>query len=133
MHPSGEVGEAKTMTSTEYGHHFSVKNIPFGIASSGKHSNKQAATRIENNVVFLNDLAQAGFFKPVDGLPNGVFAEGSLNSFAALPKVVVTGVRKTIQDSVIANGVASFPSGSVEEVSKVTMHMPVEVMDFVGL
>ena len=121
------------MTSTEYGHHFSVKNIPFGIVSSERHSSKQAATRIENNVVFLNDLAKVGLFKSVEGLPNGVFAESSLNNFAELPKSVVTGVRKAIQDSVISNGVSSLPSGSVEEVSKVTVHMPIEVKDFVGL
>lgn len=120
------------MTSTEYAHHFSVKNIPFGIASSERHKGPQAATRVENTVVFLNDLQDAGFFNGVVGLSKGVFAQGILNTFAALPKAVTGGVRKALQDAIGAKGVSSLPAGSTEEISKVTMHMPIEVKDFTG-
>lgn len=36
--------------------HFSIKNIPYGIATSDGHSQKVVATRIHDHVIFLNDL-----------------------------------------------------------------------------
>lgn len=38
--------------------HFSVRNIPFGIASSKAHPQQSAATRIEDTVIFLDELAK---------------------------------------------------------------------------
>jgi fumarylacetoacetase len=40
--------------------HFSVNNIPFGIASSAIHPNRSVATRIGDKVVFLDELAKHG-------------------------------------------------------------------------
>lgn len=40
--------------------HFSLANIPFGIATSRKHPKKSVVTRLENNVIFLLDLCDAG-------------------------------------------------------------------------
>lgn len=39
-----------------YSEHFSIKNIPYGIATEPGHSQKGVVTRIHDNVVFLNDL-----------------------------------------------------------------------------
>lgn len=36
--------------------HFSIKNIPYGIASSKARPQKAVATRIHEHVVFLKDL-----------------------------------------------------------------------------
>lgn len=123
------------MTPPNYAHHFSLKNIPFGIASSKKHVTPQVVTRIENTVIFLNDLAQAGYFKEVNwtGVSDGVFAESTLNSFAALPKSITGAVRLIIQEVIGERGLASLPSESTEDVPTVTMHMPVEVRDFTGM
>jgi len=43
-----------------YASHFSIRNIPFGIASSKDHRHQSAATRIEDTVVFLDELAKNG-------------------------------------------------------------------------
>jgi fumarylacetoacetase len=41
-----------------YSHHFSINNIPFGIASSSSHAHKSVATRLEDTVIFLDELAR---------------------------------------------------------------------------
>jgi hypothetical protein len=41
-----------------YSHHFSINNIPFGIASSSSHAHKSIATRLEDTVIFLDELAK---------------------------------------------------------------------------
>ena len=46
----------------DYSSHFSVKNIPFGIASNSTHAEAQCVTRIGNSVIFLALLAKAGWF-----------------------------------------------------------------------
>lgn len=120
------------MAATDFAHHFTEKNIPFGIASSQSHKTPQAATRLGNAVIFLNDLVEE-LFKGVDGLPRGVLNEQTLNSFAALPKTVHQHVRKQIQQTYQHNGLDGFPSGSKEDINSVTMHLPVEIKDFAGM
>ncbi|KAL6912781.1 hypothetical protein FSHL1_010464 [Fusarium sambucinum] len=113
------------MSTADFSHHFSDKNIPFGIASSATHTNPQAVTRLGNTVVFLSDVE----FKGVEGL-TGVFSQPTLNAFAALPKSVYQDVRKQIQSAHQKNGLDDFPSGSKEDISAVTMHLPMEIKDF---
>jgi fumarylacetoacetase len=120
------------MTAADFSHHFTEKNIPFGIASSQSHKNPQAVTRLGNTVIFLNDLINQ-LFKDVDGCPRGVLNEQTLNSFAALPKTVHQHVRKQIQQVYQQNGLNGFPSGSKEHIHAVTMHLPVEIKDFAGM
>jgi len=36
--------------------HFSIANIPYGIASSSQHPRPFPVTRLQDNVFFLNDL-----------------------------------------------------------------------------
>lgn len=119
------------MTSTGYAGHFSDRNIPFGIASSPGHPQPQAATRIGNSVIFLADLANAGAFARVAGLPVGALAEPTLNTFAALPQAVHIAVRTTVRSRWReGGGLSLLPPGSVEDVGAVTMHLPVHVSDF---
>ncbi|CAK7219726.1 hypothetical protein SBRCBS47491_003947 [Sporothrix bragantina] len=120
------------MTSTpDYAGHFSDRNIPFGIASSATHPSPQAATRIGNSVIFLNDLAKDGLFASAAGLTNGVLAESTLNSFAALPQSVHTAVRAAVGDAYRKqNDLSHFPTASIVDIADVTMHMPVHVGDF---
>lgn len=49
--------------------HFSIANIPFGIGNSATHPSKSPVTRIENTVIFLDELAKHGLFS---ALPSGV-------------------------------------------------------------
>lgn len=39
-----------------FSEHFSIKNIPYGIATSEGHPEKAVATRIGDHVIFLIDL-----------------------------------------------------------------------------
>jgi fumarylacetoacetase len=121
------------MTSPEYAHHFSHNNIPFGIASSPTHETPQAATRLQNTVIFLNDLVEADTFSAVHDLPKGIFAKETLNEFASLPKSVQSAIRSIIRDAFSKGGIDAFPAGCREDVRQVTMHLPVNVGDFIGM
>ncbi|KAG8668469.1 hypothetical protein FPOAC2_07756 [Fusarium poae] len=114
------------MSTADFSHHFSDKNIPFGIASSATHTNPQAVTRLGNTVIFLDDL---DLLKGVEGVA-GVFRQPTLNAFAALSKSVHQDVRKQIQSVHQKNGLDGFPSGSKEDIGDVTMHLPMEIKDF---
>ena len=39
-----------------FSNHFSVRNIPYGIATSSSHPQKAVVTRLQNHVFFLSDL-----------------------------------------------------------------------------
>lgn len=121
--------------SGSYSHHFSRRNIPFGIASSAKHPSPQAATRVRNSVIFLHDCHSAGLFSSI-GLPANVFHSDTLNGFAALPKTAHRNVRQLLQVAIREDDAIkldALPEGSVEHVDQVTMHMPVRVGDFTGM
>jgi fumarylacetoacetase len=114
------------MTSPEYSSHFSLANIPFGVASSKEHPSPQCVTRLENTVIFLGVLQGTGVFKKVTDLPNDVFDQPTLNEFAALPKSIQREVR-TILQSVLTE---RLPENSTEDIAAVTLHMPVSVGGF---
>ena len=120
------------MASADYAHHFSSRNIPFGIASSSAHEKPQAVTRIENTVLFLDDLQRGGLLSRVSGLEDGVFAHPTLNKFASLSGSVHKGVREAVRNAFDKGGFGAFPLGSGEKLADVGMHLPVEVGDFVG-
>ncbi|RSM17871.1 hypothetical protein CDV31_003297 [Fusarium ambrosium] len=111
----------------DFSHHFSEQNIPFGIASSSKHQDPQAVTRIGNTVLFLADLQDHGLFS---SLPKGVFKQDTLNEFTALPRSQSVEVRETIQNVIRQDGIEGFPSTAREDISDVAMHLPVEIKDF---
>jgi fumarylacetoacetase len=122
------------MTSPDYAHHFSVCNVPFGIASSKAHPEPQAVTRLENFVIFLHDCHSDGLFSGIDGLPQDIFTHGTLNEFAALSKPIQQHVREAIQTIYQTGdtGLSNFPLSSLEDITQVEMHMPVTVGDFAG-
>lgn len=39
-----------------FSNHFSIRNIPYGIATSSSHPQKTVATRLHDHVFFLSDL-----------------------------------------------------------------------------
>lgn len=122
------------MASPDYAHHFSVRNVPFGIASSKAHPKAQAVTRLGNSVVFLNDCHVGGLFEGIEGLRLGIFANDSLNAFAALPQSTHQHVRRIIQGTCQDRtlDVSKLPLGSAEDIAQVQMHLPVSVGDFAG-
>lgn len=116
------------MTSPEYSSHFSLANIPFGVASSKTHPNPQCVTRLENTVIFLDVLHQAGIFSEIPDLPKGVFSKPTLNDFAALSKIPQRAVREALQ----ARLKGPLPENSTEGIEAVTLHLPVTVGGFTG-
>jgi fumarylacetoacetase len=116
------------MTSPEYSSHFSIANIPFGVASSDNHREPQCVTRLENKVIFLGVLQRSGIFAEVSSLPEGVFDKATLHEYAALPKSIHREVRKALQNVLTA----PLPDNSTEDISAITMHLPVSVGGFTG-
>lgn len=118
--------------ASSYAHHFSERNIPFGVASSEQHPKPQAATRIQDQVIFLGTLAEAGFFKDVVDLPTEVLSQQTLNQFASLPKITHRAVRQTLQDAFNKDGLGAFPESAKADINRAVMHLPVAVGDFSG-
>jgi len=117
------------MTSPEYSNHFSIANIPLGVASSNKHPEPQCVTRLENKVIFLGVLQRSGLFAEVLSLPEGVFNKAALNEYAALPKTIHREVRKVLQEALTT----PLPDNSTEDISAVTLYLPVSVGGFTGM
>ena len=116
------------MTSPDYSHHFSLANIPFGVASSKNHTNPQCVTRLENTVIFLSVLHRSGILSQITSLPEGVFDKSTLNEYAALPKATQREVRNVLQAALTK----PLPTCSTENISAVTLHLPVQVGGFTG-
>ncbi|KAF2245724.1 hypothetical protein BU26DRAFT_522111 [Trematosphaeria pertusa] len=107
--------------------HFSINNIPYGIASSIKRPIPQAVTRIGDNVIFLAELVNKKPFANIDmtALPS-ILQGSSLNAFAALSKGIHAQVRSAIQ----ATYRSKLHHESAEHIKDVRMHLPVVIGDF---
>jgi fumarylacetoacetase len=114
-----------TSLNSDFGSHFGIENIPFGIASSNKHTSQQAVTRLENKVIFLADLVQSN--SELQSLPSGIFSQPTLNAFAALGRPAHQLVRSAVQKLIKEN---KLPESSTEDLSACQMHLPVQVSDF---
>lgn len=109
-----------------YTSHFGINNIPYGIASSAKRPQPQAATRIGDEVIFLAELATLDSFRAISADLPTLFSQPTLNAFAAQPQDVQTRVRTSIQDAYRATQ----HTPSSEPLSAVTLHLPVSIGDF---
>lgn len=108
--------------------HFSIDNIPFGIASSQSHPKKTLATRLSNHVIFLDELAKVD--KPsVKEETISSFSGPVVNTFAALSKAQHSATRKWIQ-SVLAKSLEGLPSSCICPVESATLHLPLDIGDF---
>ncbi|PVH82821.1 fumarylacetoacetate hydrolase family protein [Cadophora sp. DSE1049] len=108
--------------------HFSVANIPYGIASSAAHPAKSPATRIEDTVIFLDELSKYGLLSSLPSEVIQAFSEPTLNTFAALPKSIQKQTRHVLQS--LLRKPEDLPSGSTAAVQDVSMHLPVSIGDF---
>lgn len=57
--------------------HFSIENIPFGIASSAEHPRKAVVTRFEDNVIFLDELVK---------IDSHSISEETINTFSSVSR-----------------------------------------------
>jgi len=60
-----------------YADHFSLDNIPYGIGSSGAHPQRSVVTRLEDEVIFLDELVKAGLLPSVPESTAKTFSEVS--------------------------------------------------------
>ncbi|OOG00043.1 hypothetical protein ASPCADRAFT_40176 [Aspergillus carbonarius ITEM 5010] len=118
------------MTSPLYSHHFSIDNLPYGIASSPTHPTPQCATRLHNTIIFLSDLQSAGLFSSIPSLPPHIFSHSTLNPFASLPRTTQTQVRHVLQSALQSNPTPLFSDSSTSDITTVTMHLPVSIPSF---
>ncbi|KAJ5980921.1 hypothetical protein N7481_008219 [Penicillium waksmanii] len=114
------------MSSPEYSDHFSITNIPFGVASSESHPNPQCVTRLGNKVIFLVDIQRSGVFSNITGLLEGIFDSPTLNKYAALPRPIQREVRRVLQETLKK----ALPMGLAEDIGAVTLHLPIAVGGF---
>lgn len=119
------------MASPKYSHHFSVNNLPYGVASSPTQP-RQCATRLANTVIFLGALQQSGFFDKIDALSNDIFSSTTLNEFAALPKHTHTAVRAHLQSTLRDPGLDAIPANAKADITAVQVHLPVSIPGFTG-
>ncbi|KAF3004384.1 hypothetical protein E8E13_010023 [Curvularia kusanoi] len=109
-----------------YTSHFGINNIPYGIASSSQRPQPQAATRINDEVIFLAELAQHPSFTSISPDLPTLFSHPTLNAFAAQPAQIHASVRTAIQNAY--NSGAHTPSS--EPLTSITLHLPVSIGDF---
>lgn len=110
--------------------HFSIANIPFGIASSLNHPHLAAATRLQNVVIFLDELFENGYLDGIEGLTKEVLVQSTLNTFAALPLSVRRQVRARLQSLLDPAARTELPESCYCQSFEAKMHLPVSVGDF---
>ncbi|KAF9733982.1 hypothetical protein PMIN06_005188 [Paraphaeosphaeria minitans] len=109
-----------------YTSHFGINNIPYGIARSSKRSAPQAVTRIGDEVIFLAELSKQAPLAEISANLSSIFAEKTLNTFAAQPKNVHVQTRAAIQEA-YKNSLHKEYS---EDIKDVELLLPVQVGDF---
>lgn len=112
--------------ATTYASHFGLNNIPYGIARSAQRQSPQAVTRIGNEVIFLTELSKKEPFINIHPDLSSVFAERTLNTFAALPKDIHARTRAAIQEAYRKD----LHKEHSEDIKDVTLQLPVQVGDF---
>lgn len=92
----------KSWISIPRGSHFSLANIPFGIISTNAKPAPRPAIAIGDSVLDLDAFATGDGFNGLENFRQfkfqKVFAETTLNTFAALGRPVHEAVRKYLQD-----------------------------------
>lgn len=108
---------------------FSIYNIPFGIVTIGD-SDHRIASRIGDEVIDLKAATIYGIFDGLD-ISGEDFIATSLNAFIGKGKAVTNAVRERLQ-AALANDKSPLvkAQGVFYPVSRVQVHMPIEVGDY---
>ncbi|GAA5854260.1 hypothetical protein JCM9279_005101 [Rhodotorula babjevae] len=120
--------------------HFSLNNVPFGVVSRSQDgAARVCATRIGDHVVDLSVLEVEGLLDEAFGTDTSsqrVFAQPTLNAFAALPVETRNVMRLAIQTLLSPDSPALRDSPTLRErailpLDTVTPHLPLSIPDFV--
>lgn len=108
---------------------FSIYNLPFGIFSTSEKG-KRVGMAIGDKVVDMKAGADEGLFEEIE-FDYSVLELDYLNEMIALGKQVSSRIRETVQKALCdEHSVLVKIEGIMEEMSAVTMHMPVKVGDY---
>ena len=121
------MGSEFQSSATDYTDHFSVENIPWGIATRKVSNNKSqtcVVTRVGKEVIFLGPMQDD---LNIQDLPKDVLSQPTLNEFASLGRVVHRAVRQSIQNLVRTNRI---PANSKASLTDVDLELPMAVGDF---
>ncbi len=110
---------------------FPIQNLPYGVFSTDDAPTR-VGVAIGDQILDLEAVARAGLFDGLD-LPDGLFADRSLNRFLGLGRPVWTEVRAWIVELLTAGNDELEQVGEAGLVSqrRATLHLPVEIGDFV--
>lgn len=75
-----------------YAEHFSIDNIPYGIATSAYHSKPRVVTRLRDKVIFLYELAKSGL---LPGISEQIYT-------------LLDNVNSAVQSCILVNSVANY-------------------------
>ncbi|KAK8135392.1 hypothetical protein PG984_003332 [Apiospora sp. TS-2023a] len=105
-----------------YTEHFSLANLPYGIASCSAHPEKAVATRLNDFILFLADL-------PLDCSDNvkSALTKPTLNDLAATSKSELQLLRSSLKKALEDDSVVSKFGYKVNDVS---LHLPISVAGF---
>jgi fumarylacetoacetase len=108
---------------------FSIHNLPFGIFSTSEKG-KRVGMAAGDKVVDLKAAAVEGLFEEMD-FEYSVLGLEYLNEMIALGKPVTNRIRRIVQEALCdEHSVLVKIEGIMEEMSAVTMHMPVRVGNY---
>ncbi|KAI0471634.1 fumarylacetoacetase [Xylariaceae sp. FL0804] len=105
-----------------YAEHFSIANIPYGIASDASHPDKTVVTRLGDHVIFLADL---DLDCPQE--IKSALSQPTLNALAATSKDELRQLRATLQKTL---GNEEIVNKHGKPIDFVTLHMPIAVSGF---
>lgn len=119
---------------------FSLLNIPFGVITSQDRSHKRCAVAIGEHVLDLEAFSRLGGFTKLPGFDEHahVFANSTLNEFAALGRAVHKKVREYLQTVLYKNTEhpeilkdnAVLRDSALLKFSAVTNHLPMHIGDY---
>ncbi|KAF9869470.1 fumarylacetoacetate hydrolase [Colletotrichum karsti] len=104
-----------------FSEHFSIDNIPYGIASNDSRP-KGVATRLGDSVVFLKDLGLE-----VSNQLQSALDQPTLNELAAVDKTELQSLRKSIQTALSDRSVLSKHGNPIKDVQ---LHLPLQIGGF---
>lgn len=123
------------------GSHFSLANLPFGIISTKADLKPRVAVAIGDHALDLNQLAENNAFSKCASLPASeyaVFADTSLNRFAALGRALHRDVRAYLQQLLkkdtpypeLLQGNDQLRQKAIIPLEDVQTHLPMTIGDY---
>ncbi len=128
-----------------YDEHFSINNLPYGIAMSAKYLSPSIATREYGSVIFIPPLLDAGLLGDLDSevdqalrqvrlssfnLDMSDLTKQTLNDLARLSRSVRRKIRLAFQNLLKNQTRGSIPSDAIVPIEEVKLHLPIHVSEF---